>query len=393
MRYLVLCFMLLLTGCALDSLERGKPAQQPETLTLTPVSYGALEGWGTDDAEGFFTAFQKSCGRIQKSPPDKAFGRMPEAGTYGDWQALCARLAAKGTPLSSEEVQAFVVQNFTPYAVRNGKNPEGLFTGYYEASLKGSRVKTEVYRTPLYSRPDDLVMVDLGEFREELKGQRIAGRVLEGSLKPYETREKIVAGAWPHTDKVLVWVADPVEAFFVQIQGSGIVTFEDGSTMRIGYAAQNGHPYTAIGRELIARGEMTKDTVSMQAIRTWLEAHPDEADSVMNLNKSYVFFQVPDGTPAQSGPLGAENVPLTAGRSLAVDHAFLPYGVPLWVDIAGPVPLRRLMVAQDTGGAIRGVVRADIFWGYGPEAEALAGPMKSQGRYWALLPRRYSPSQ
>jgi membrane-bound lytic murein transglycosylase A len=284
--------------------------------------------------------------------------------------------------------QTYFEENFQPYAVMADVEPVGLFTGYYEASLRGSREKKEPYVVPLYVRPDDLVMVDLGAFREELKGQRIAGRVEDGNLKPYETREEIVAGKWPHNDKVVVWVDDPVDAFYVQIQGSGVVTFEDGSTMRIGYAGQNGHPYTAIGKELIVRGALTKENVSMASIRDWLEAHKDQADEIMNTNKSYVFFT----ELKENGPVGGEGVVLTPGRSLAVDRALMPYGVPLWVDIETPVAgtpdLKRMMIAQDTGGAIRGPVRGDVFWGYGPEAEAMAGPMKSKGRYWVLVPKR-----
>jgi len=229
-------------------------------------------------------------------------------------------------------------------------------------------------------------MVQLGEFREDLKSRRIAGRVVDGKLKPYETREDIVAGNWPHNEEVLVWVDNPIDAFFVQIQGSGVVQMNDGSVMRIGYAGQNGHVYSAIGRELIERGEITKENVSLQSIRAWLEANPDQADEIMNTNASYVFFRELEG----EGPLGGEGIALTAGRSLAIDRSLISYGVPLWTDIQPPVEgigtIRRMMIAQDTGGAIRGPVRGDVFWGFGARAESLAGPMKSKGRYWVLLP-------
>ena len=244
-----------------------------------------------------------------------------------------------------------------------------------------------MYKTPLYQRPDDLVMVQLGDFRDHLKGERIAGRVIDGNLKPYEPRAEIVAGQWPHNEEVLVWVDDPVDAFFVQIQGSGVVQLDNGQAMRIGYAGQNGHVYYAIGRELIKRGELTKENVSMQSIRAWLENNPAQADEIMNTNASYVFFRKLDG----EGPIGGEGIALTAGRSLAVDRSLLSYGLPVWTDIEAPyegaAPLRKLMVAQDTGGAIRGAVRGDVFWGYGDHAESVAGSMKSSGQYWILLPR------
>ena len=264
----------------------------------------------------------------------------------------------------------------------------GLFTGYYEAALKGSRTRKGPYQYPLRARPDDLVMVQLGDFREELKGQRIAGRVQSGRLKPYETHAEINAGKLPPAqDKTLVWVDSPVDAFFVQIQGSGVVALDDGTLMRIGYAGQNGHPYYAVGRELVKNGELSKDEVSMQSIRAWMTNNPDKARALMETNKSYVFFE----EVKSEGPKGGEGIALTPMRSLAIDHSLIPYGMPVWLSADHPVPsqgrLNRLMITQDTGGAIRGPVRGDFFWGYGTQAEKLAGAMKSQGRYWFLLPK------
>ena len=305
-------------------------------------------------------------------------------GSLSNWKTVCEKFSA----LSGSSYKEFFEQNFTPYAITNNGDPEGLFTGYYEASLKGSRTRQGPYQYALRARPDDLIMVDLGAFREELKGQRIAGRVKNGNLKPYETRAEIENGELPDDqDKILVWVDDPVDAFFVQIQGSGIVQMDDGSVMRIGYAGQNGHVYYAIGRELIERGELTKDNVSMQSIRDWLHANPQEAEDVMNTNKSYVFFKELDG----EGPVGGQGIALTPTRSLAIDHSLIPYGMPLWLTaeypLEGYADIRRLMVTQDTGGAIRGPVRGDFFWGYGDFAQDHAGVMKSKGRYWVLLPK------
>lgn len=383
MKRFLVCLVLLLAACGEQ--EESKQEMPEPKLTLSQVSFSDLPDWEREDFESFIPAFARSCARIQKAASDKEFGALKESGTYADWQKVCAVFEALGDRTQAG-MKAYFEENFAPYAVSADENPEGLFTGYYEASLRGAREQSEKYHIPLYARPDDLVMVDLGTFREELKGQRIAGRVEGGNLKPYETRAQIVNGDWPHNDKVLVWVDDAVDAFFVQIQGSGVVTLADGSTMRIGYAGQNGHPYYAIGRELIARGALTKENVSMQSIRAWLEANPTDADEIMNTNKSYVFFQEFEG----EGPMGGEGVALTAGRSLAVDRSLLSYGLPLWVDIEKPdaqsEDIRRMMIAQDTGGAIRGPVRGDVFWGFGPEAEAMAGVMKSKGRYWVLLP-------
>lgn len=379
MRYWFLIFSFLLLSCD----EAEKPAKDA-ALVLQPAMFSDLPGWDAENFAGLTDAFEKSCGRILKNPADKTFGPIPQAGTYGDWQVACKAFADvnKSDPAA---LRAYFEANFQPFAALAGDKPEGLFTGYYEASLRGSRTKTERYKYPLHTRPDDLIMVDLGEFRESLKGQRIAGRVKGGNLKPYEDRAKIVAGDWPHEDKVLVWVDDPVDAFFVQIQGSGVVELEEGGVMRIGYAAQNGHAYHAIGKELVKRG-IPKEEVSMQRIRAFLAEHPEEADAIMNTNPSYVFFQ-----EQSQGATGGEGVVLTAGRSLAIDRSKIPYGMPLWVDIEEPMAgvgkIQRMMMAQDTGGAIVGAVRGDVFWGYGAQAEAVAGEMKAKGRYWFLLPK------
>lgn len=372
-----LLVLAILFGC--DDTPEKKP------LTLEKSSFEAFDGWNNDDIGATIPALLKSCKRIEKRPDERMFGVLPDAGTYADWKPVCQ--AVKNVPHDNHHAaKSFFEQYFTPYQVRAGDEAEGLFTGYYEAHLRGSLVKQGPYQTPLYARPDDLVMVNLGEFRPSLKGNRIAGRVQNGRLRPYEDRAEIVAGDWPHNDQVLVWVDSPVDAFFVQIQGSGIIEMVDGLTMRIGYAGQNGHPYYAIGRELIKREALTKDTVSMQSIRAWLEENPNDAEEVMSTNASYVFFRKLDG----EGPLGGEGVALTAGRSLAVDRTQIPYGAPLWLEadpaLEGEQPLRRLMIAQDTGGAIRGPVRGDVFWGYGADAETKAGHMNAKGRYWILLP-------
>lgn len=384
MKRLAVFLLLLLSACAAIKEEA------PGPLNLRASEYAALPGWGDDDFRDFAAAFNRSCTRILKADPAKNFSSLPEAGTMALWQERCREFAALDSQ-NAAAVRAFFETRFRPYAVHAGDEAQGLFTGYYEASLKGSRTRHGPYRIPLYARPDDLVMVDLGEFRDELKGQRIAGRVITGQLKPYEDRAAIVAGHWPHNDKVLVWVDDAVDAFFVQVQGSGVIDMDDGSQMRIGYAGQNGHVYTAIGRELIKREALSKDNVSMQAIEIWLNAHPDQADEIMNTNRSYVFFKEAESTEGVAeGPQGGEGVALTPLRSLAVDRSLLPYGLPLWVEIEGTdqrAEIKRLMLAQDTGGAIRGPVRGDFFWGHGAQAETMAGPMKAQGRYWALLPR------
>lgn len=392
MRFLPLFLMLFaLTACE----EAAPPVPQetkkkPPELALQTTSFDTLPGWGADKISEITPAYRRSCARILRRKADSAFGALKQSGTYEAWQPICQQFMALQNT-TDDGLRTFFETHFTPYQVQSKQGEdikaEGLFTGYYESALKGSHVKEGPYQIPLHTRPDDLVMVQLGEFREDLKGRRIAGRVQNGKLKPYESRADIVEGDWPHNDKTLLWVDSAVDAFFVQIQGSGIVELPDGSTTRIGYAGQNGHPYYAIGRELIKRGHLTKENVSMQSIRAFLEQNPNQANEIMNTNRSYVFFrEIKD----KKGPLGGEGVELTAGRSLAIDRSLLSYGMPIWVDLESPIqgeiPIQRLMVTQDTGGAIRGPVRGDVFWGYGPHAETMAGQMKSKGRYWVLLP-------
>lgn len=361
--------------------------EMPDELVLARASFSDLPNWAQEDFVDFAAAYNKSCATMLRQSSQNMMSKTAFFGKLQEWQIACRRFADINQT-NPNDVRQFFEQNFTPYTASNNGDREGLFTGYYEASLRGSRTKQGVYQVPLRARPDDLVMVQLGDFRDELKGQRIAGRVVGGNLKPYETHEEIINGQLPAAqDKPLVWVDNAVDAFFLQIQGSGVVSLDDGTRMRVGYAGQNGHPYYAIGKELITRGHLTKENVSMQSIRAWLAANPSQANEIMTTNKSYVFFREIEG----EGPIGGQGIALTAMRSLAIDRSIIPYGVPTYLDAQNPnpsaPPLRRLMVTQDTGGAIRGPVRGDFFWGYGSQAEAMAGEMKSKGQYWFLLPK------
>src|SRR5215207_292480 len=361
-----------------------------DRLVLEPSSFAKLPGWREDAVEEAVPALLRSCRRFAALPDAVPIDDALFAGTAGDWKAPCA--AAARLPAGDRNAaRRFFETRFQPWTAFNNRNPLGLFTGYYEPLLHGSRKRVGKYTVPLYTRPPELVMVDLGRFREDLKGKRIAGKVVDGSLVPYPDRREIEAGALAGRQLEIVWVDDPADAFFLHVQGSGRVRLAEGGELRIGYAAQNGHPYTAIGRELIDRGEIRAEDVSLQTIRAWLEAHPGQARELMERNASYVFFQQVKG----EGPLGAQGVPLTPGRSLAVDLKYMPLGVPLWLVTGAPSPregepdrrLQRLMVTQDTGGAIRGPIRGDVFWGFGEEAGAIAGRMKHRGRYWVLLPK------
>jgi membrane-bound lytic murein transglycosylase A len=345
------------------------------------------------------SALSRSCGRILKQDPARPFFAKspPETaklwGSYGDWQVICRDLAARSASLDNPAaVRAFYQQWFTPYAASsNSFFGKGLFTGYYEASLRGSSTRTERYRFPLYKRPKDLIDIDLGQFRDAWKGEKTAGRIDGAKMVPYYDRDGIDSGALANKGLELVWVDDPIDVFFLHIQGSGRVQMADGSVLHVGYDGQNGHMYYAVGRELVAKNILTKEQVSMQAIRDWMRENPDQARQLRAMNKSYVFFKE---LPVE-GAIGGEGVALTPMHSLAVDYRLIPYGVPLWLDAAHPIyekkRLRSLMIAQDTGGAIRGPVRGDVFFGHGPDAEIMAGRMKSAGDYWLLLPKKNRP--
>ena len=359
-RALAILLTLAVAGCAAE-----KPL--PPELVLQKMSFAQLPGWRDDDPAAALPALKRSCPKLGE-----------------EWRAACAALPA----VADRDARQYFERWFEPHRVTNRGNPDGLVTGYYEPELHGARTRSARYRVPLYRLPDDMVSVDLGLFRPALKGERIAGRVERGRLVPYADRAQIDRGALSGRGLEIVWVDDPVDAFFLHVQGSGRVILDDGTEMRVGYAGTNGRIYTAIGRELAKDGAMPVEDVTMQSIRAWLTAHPGEAEAMMARNESYVFFRVLTG----DGPLGAEGVALAPGRSIAVDPKFIPLGAPVFVSTADPLDpekrLRRLTIAQDTGGAIRGPVRADLFWGHGAEAAERAGKMKGRGALYLLLPKQ-----
>ncbi len=371
------------------------PAPPPEDrLVVLPASFTELSGWEADQVSQALPALVGSCIGRPKEGSGGGLGRLL-AGGASLWRDLCAR-AAELPPGDDAAVRRFLEHYFSPWQVTNHGERDGLFTGYYEPELRGARKKKAPFVHPLYLAPHDQQIVDLGDFKRELAGRRITGLVRGGRFRPYWDRSEIEQGALAGRGLEMLWVDDAVALFFLQIQGSGRIVLPDGSIVRVGYAGQNGHDYTAIGKILIERGELLRQDVSLQSIRHWLRTHPPEADEVMRANRSYVFFRVLPGAPT-----GAAGVELTPGRSLAVDTRFLPFGVPLWLSTSLPAvpelgrneeaPLRRLVVPQDRGGAIQGPVRGDLFWGAGQEAEAIAGRMKQTGRLWLLWPKDLPP--
>jgi len=355
------------------------PTPPANYSTLKPVGWQTVAHWQDDRMGEAWTAFLRSCATLVKRT---------------GWQAVCSEAMAM-TPPDNKAARAFFEQQFQPYqAFQEDGSPDGLVTGYYEPLLKGDRVRTERARYPLYAAPDDLITVDLASIYPELKSLRLRGRLVGNKLVPYPTRKEIELSASGNDSsfkgKPIAWAEDPVDLFFLQIQGSGRIELPDGSHIRVGYADQNGYPYQSIGKLLVERGELKLEQASMQGIKNWGAKHPDKLPELLASNPSFVFFrELPDDLP---GPLGSLGVPLTGGRSIAVDPKFIPLGAPVFLATTQPnstQPLNRLVMAQDSGSAIKGGVRADFFWGFGDEAGALAGRMKQRGRMWVLLPKDY----
>ena len=352
-----------------------KPAAVASPLRAT--SWDAIPNWRDDNPQLAWGAFLAGCGALK---------------TQAAWQPVCESAAALVEP-SREMLFRFFEANFTPYQVINTDGSDsGLVTGYYEPLLHGSRTRNNRYHVPVYGIPDDLLVIDLAEVYPELKNMRLRGRVEGRRVVPYFNRAQIETGTAPVKGKEIAWVEDSVELFFMQIQGSGRVKLTNGGTIALGYADQNGYPYRSIGRLLVDRGDLPLEKASMQGIKAWAKQNPDKLQELLNYNASYVFFR--EMPPHLPGPLGALGVPLTARRSIAVDARYVPLGAPVFLATTMPnsrQPLNQLMLAQDTGGAIRGAVRADFFWGFGDEATALAGRMRQSGRMWVMLPNGYAP--
>lgn len=362
----------LFTACATPTppatpVETKPEASSPASSPYQSSSWQALPNWPGDDLATSFTTWQKSCSKLKSEP----------------WLKLCSD--AKG--VSAQNARQFIESRFTPYQLSNPDGSQtGLITGYYEPIYAGSLQKTTAAIYPLYAPPKDMISVELAELYPELKGKRVRGRLVGNKLLPYYARADIVTKSI--NAPVLAWLESAMDVQFLQIQGSGRVRLENGTELRIGYADQNGHPYRPVGRWLLEQGELKAADISMQTIRSWAIANPSRVENLLDSNPSYVFFRT---LPSSSdGPVGAQNIPLTAGFSIAVDKKTIPLGSMAFIATDRPDNgggIHRLVAAQDTGGAIRGTVRADFFWGTGDAAGELAGKMKQDGQLWLLWPK------
>jgi membrane-bound lytic murein transglycosylase A len=378
-----------LAGCTAVPPQPPPPARPADPVAERPqpplraTAPAALPGWRSDPLDGLGAALARQC--AMAAPP-------------GPWPRLCDELRT----LPPDALRDWIESRFDAWTLRDERGErgdEGLVTGYYEPLLTGSRRRESASQVPLYLRPPDLLAIDLGAVEPRVAGLRLRGRLNGHRVVPYYDRAEVETGG-RLSGQELLWVDDPVDAFFLEIQGSGRVRLRDGTELRIGYADQNGHPYRAIGRTLVERGALAQDEVTAQSIKRWLRENPRQAADVMRTNPSMVFFRELPPAPAAApgappaGPPGSLGVALTPMRSLAVDRSRVPLGSLVFLETTHPLDgsaIRRVMAAQDTGGAIVGTVRADYFWGFGPDAEAAAGAMRSTGRMWLLWPKGEVP--
>jgi membrane-bound lytic murein transglycosylase A len=387
--------LLLLTGAAaatigllllLFVLFRGKPVQEEAEVSFEPIDFSEIEGWQDDDQAAAFATLLKSCRRITAKPGSANIS----AGAC----TAALTLAERGE-VSREAARSFFEAHYTPYRVVAPK--PGRVTGYYEPEIEGSREKSAKFSVAAYGRPDDLVAVKPDEMRarDSAAGVLTAMRKTDDGLVPFYTREEIDKGALAGRNLELVYL-DPVELFFMQVQGSGRVRLPDGTHVRLGYATKNGHPYTSIGKLLAGREDRPK-ALSMHGIKDWIHADSERGKKLMWENKSYVFFRLLDEKEGEGGPIGAQSVSLTPERSLAVDPSFHALGLPIFVEapeLTKPdgTPFRRLMIAQDVGSAIKGPERGDIYWGSGDRAGAIAGTTLAPAHFIVLKPNEAAGS-
>jgi len=375
------------------------PDSAPRTLAgrYARAAWTELPGWSDDDLSAFWPLFLRNCKGLMR--PTGGSLTTPARATPRAWQPVCAAAADPARAPAAGDgaaVRRFLQTYLQPWRLDNPDNGQpatNIVTGYYEPLVRGSRRRGGAYQWPLYAVPSDLLTVDLGSVYPELAGKRVRGKLEGQRVVPYDTRAAIESS--DRKPPVLVWVDDPVDNFFLQVQGSGRVLLADGpgtgTTIRVAYADHNGQPYVSIGRWLADQGELPADQASMQNIRAWARRNPARVQEMLSANPAVVFFREEAIADPSLGPKGAYGVPLAAGRSIAVDTRFVPLGAPVFLSTTQPasaVPLQRLVLAQDTGTAIRGAARADYYWGYGEAAGQQAGRMKQRGQMWLLWPKQ-----
>lgn len=381
-----LCLLILIVTAISIYIKEHKLSEQP---VLTAVSYQDLPNWGNNSIKGSFKVFKKSCEVFVRQDPNRSINTDILNLTVNDMLPACKEALSK-QKVGAKQAAEFFKTWFQPIEVKQPDNsPTGLFTGYYAPLIHGSTEKTEKYNVPIYTLPRSLIRLNLSKFYPDLEQKTLVGRIEDNAFLPFYDREAINKGALKKVP-VLAWVDNRVERLFLEIQGSGIIKLENGKQMYVGYAGQNGQPYTALAGVLIQEGVMTRDNASMQAIRRYFDDHPEKMDEYIHQNQSFVFFK----DLKQNAAFGAQGIAITPGYSIAVDRRYVPMGLPVWLSTTYPdkvsdnhQPLNRLMIAQDTGGAIKGPIRGDVYWGAGEKATFTAGHMKNPGRWWLLVPK------
>ena len=355
-----------------------------EQIVLYPAEFSDIKKWEKDDFAEIIEAFNRSCEKILQQKTEFLYNTAIKIPTV-EYQRICINFADENIK-TSRQMKNFLEDNFSPWLVTQNNSAEGKFTAYYQAEIRASETRDEVYKYPIFGKPDDLVMIDMQKFDPSLPKLKFFGRVQNGELLPYYTRAEIennpqITENYP----VLLWGDSETDIFIMQIQGSALAKLPDGKFVSIAYAGNNGQKFQGIGSILLAHNKLESGKASMGEIKKWLEENSDEAKEYMKKNDRYVFHRISD----KVGAVGAQEVILTPQRSLAVDRGIIPFGSLLWLETTAPdkSPLEKVVIAQDTGGAIKGAVRGDYFWGYGDEALQVAGKMNSAGRYYILMPK------
>ena len=385
----ILALSLIITGCNEKKEQQVPKTQTDPQIVLIKTDFKNLKNWKADNLSEIISGFALSCEKILKEKNEYLSNAKIQIPTE-KYQKICLDYLSK-RPQTTEEFRHFAEQNFTPYLVTDKGNPNGKFTSYYEAAIRASKNKSEKYKYPIYGKPHDLIEFNIKDFDPNADSKKFIGRIEGQKLVPYYTREEIKQK--PINAPIILWGDCNIDVNIMQIQGSAVAWLDNGEKLRVGYAGNNGHPFRGLGSILLSKGLLEKGKSSMIEIKKWLKENQDKADSIYNENKRYIFHRIIENS---DGPLGAQGVPLHAGRSMAVDKRYIPLGAMLWLETKGPdnEQIEKLVVAQDIGSAIKGIVRGDYFWGSGgDDVLAKAGRMHSDGQYYILLPKEYEQQE
>lgn len=375
----VLLFLLVCLLLSCKGEDQGVQFSEPQRFELKKSSFSVLKDWKKEEVKEFAKALKDVCGVMLKTQ-QKVLRSEYFGYSLDNYKKHCQKISDIE---NNVVLKNYIEKNFVPYSVVVNGDTEGKFTSYYEADLRASYEREGKYQYPIYGKPKDLIEINLRDFDASLPNQRLVGRVRDGKLVKYYTRQEVENGQLDAP--VILWGDDPVDIYIMQIQGAAVATLPDGKEIRVGYADNNGHQFKGIGSILLEKGMISPKDASMPKIKQWLKENGDKARESMALNDRYIFHKI----VKSEGPIGAMGLPLVAGRSIAVDKTYIPLGTMLWLETTGPDKenINKLVMAEDVGSAIKGGIRGDYFWGHGDKAFNSAGRMNSRGRYFVLLPK------